>query len=185
MPGGCRCLSFSHICTKTGSEKSTVLPRTMRKTWQAKLKQVYSELKRHIHDQISEQRAYVQQQGAGHSETKRLNSLQMFTGDAIERYRIIELRPHLRGVGQASHTHPSPWHRCPSGLLLGSAPRRGDNFLHGCGVRSPERFTPMPNEKKIKLTRIECPTYKPSLLVKPDVTVCPACRSPLSRLQKV
>ncbi len=62
----------------------------MRKRWQAKVKQLYSELKRHIHDQISEQRAYLQLEGTGHSETKRLNSSQMFTDDPIERNRVIE-----------------------------------------------------------------------------------------------
>ena len=43
----------------------------------------------------------------------------------------------------------------------------------------------MADEKRIKLARVKCPTCKVNLLVKPSVKVCPACRGPLPKLQKV
>ena len=46
-----------------------------------------------------------------------------------------------------------------------------------CPIRSPEGFTAMPNEKgRVKLARVKCPTCKLSLLIKPGVKFCPACR---------
>jgi uncharacterized Zn finger protein (UPF0148 family) len=43
----------------------------------------------------------------------------------------------------------------------------------------------MADEKRIKLMRVKCPTCKLSLLVKPGVNVCPGCRGPLGKPQKV
>jgi hypothetical protein len=43
----------------------------------------------------------------------------------------------------------------------------------------------MPNEKRIKLARVKCPTCKVSLLIEPGVKLCPACRGPLATPQKV
>jgi hypothetical protein len=52
-------------------------------------------------------------------------------------------------------------------------------------MKSPEGFTPMADERRIKLTKVKCPTCKVTLLVKPGVKFCPACRAPLGKPQKV
>ena len=52
-------LGFTHSCAKTRAGKFTVLRQTMRKRWQAKLKEVKTELRRRMHDPIPEQGAYL------------------------------------------------------------------------------------------------------------------------------
>jgi RNA-directed DNA polymerase len=59
-------LGFTHICGKTRNGKFTVLRKTMRTRWQAKLKEVYQELKRRMHDPIPEQGAYLRAVVRGH-----------------------------------------------------------------------------------------------------------------------
>jgi RNA-directed DNA polymerase len=59
-------LGFTHICGKTRSGKFTVLRKTMRTRWQAKLKEVHQELKRRMHDPIPEQGAYLRAVVRGH-----------------------------------------------------------------------------------------------------------------------
>jgi hypothetical protein len=43
----------------------------------------------------------------------------------------------------------------------------------------------MANEKRIKLTKDKCPTCRLTLLAKPSVKVCPACRGRLGTPQRV
>ena len=43
----------------------------------------------------------------------------------------------------------------------------------------------MAGEKRIKFTTVKCPTCKLTLLVKPGVKICPACRSPLGKPGRV
>lgn len=59
-------LGFTHICGKTREGKFTVLRQTMRKKWQAKLKELYIELRRHMHHSVPEQGAYLRSVVAGH-----------------------------------------------------------------------------------------------------------------------
>jgi len=60
-------LGFTHICGKTRKRKFTVLRKTMRKRWQAKLKEVYGELWRRMHDPMPEQGAYLRSVIMGHA----------------------------------------------------------------------------------------------------------------------
>jgi hypothetical protein len=43
----------------------------------------------------------------------------------------------------------------------------------------------MSNDKRIRLIKVKCPIHKLSLLIKPGVKFCPACRAPLPKLQRV
>ena len=52
-------LGFTHMCGQTRGGKFTVLRETMRKRWQVKLKGVYAELRRRMHDSVPEQGAYL------------------------------------------------------------------------------------------------------------------------------
>jgi group II intron reverse transcriptase/maturase len=59
-------LGFTHICGKTREGKFTVLRQTMRKKWQAKLKELTIELRRRMHQSVPEQGAYLRSVVAGH-----------------------------------------------------------------------------------------------------------------------
>lgn len=59
-------LGFTYICGTTRSGKFIVLRQTMRKKWQAKLKDVYLELRRRMHQSVPEQGAYLRSVVAGH-----------------------------------------------------------------------------------------------------------------------
>jgi len=43
----------------------------------------------------------------------------------------------------------------------------------------------MKEGQSIKLLKVRCPTCKLSLLAKPGVKFCPACRGPLAKGQKI
>jgi group II intron reverse transcriptase/maturase len=60
-------LGFTHICGKTTGGTFTVIRRTMRTRLQAKLKEVYQELKRRMHDPVPEQGAYLRSVVGGHT----------------------------------------------------------------------------------------------------------------------
>jgi hypothetical protein len=60
-------LGFTHICGKTRAGRFTVLRQTMRKKWQAKLKEVSVELRRRMHDPVPEQGAYLRSVVTGHA----------------------------------------------------------------------------------------------------------------------
>lgn len=59
-------LGFTHICSKTRKGKFTILRKTIRKKWQAKLKEVYGELRRRMHDPVPKQGAYLRSVLIGH-----------------------------------------------------------------------------------------------------------------------
>lgn len=59
-------LGFTHICGTTRRGKFTVLRQTMRKKWQAKLKELYVELRRRMHNPVPKQGAYLRSVVAGH-----------------------------------------------------------------------------------------------------------------------
>ena len=52
-------LGFTHICSKTRKGKFTILRKTMRRKWRAKLKEVYCELRRRMHEPVPKQGAYL------------------------------------------------------------------------------------------------------------------------------
>jgi hypothetical protein len=60
-------LGFTHTCSKTRKGRFTVLRQTMRRRWQAKLREVKTELRRRLHDPIPEQGAYVRSVIVGHT----------------------------------------------------------------------------------------------------------------------
>ena len=59
-------LGFTHICGRNREGKFVVIRKTMRTRLQAKLKEVYQELKRRMHDPIPEQGAYLRSVVRGH-----------------------------------------------------------------------------------------------------------------------
>jgi group II intron reverse transcriptase/maturase len=59
-------LGFTHICGKTRKGKFTVLRNTMRKRWQAKLKELKQELRKRMHTPIPEQGQYLKAVLQGH-----------------------------------------------------------------------------------------------------------------------
>jgi RNA-directed DNA polymerase len=59
-------LGFTHICGKTKRGMFTVLRKTMRKKWQAKLRELYVELRRRMHEPVPEQGAYLRAVVLGH-----------------------------------------------------------------------------------------------------------------------
>ena len=61
-------LGFTHICATTQGGGFEVLRQTMRKKWQAKLKEVYQELRRRMHASIPEQGRYLRAVMLGHIE---------------------------------------------------------------------------------------------------------------------
>jgi group II intron reverse transcriptase/maturase len=60
-------LGFTHSCGKTRRGQFTVLRQTMRKRWQAKLREVKTELRRRLHDPLPEQGAYLRSVLLGHN----------------------------------------------------------------------------------------------------------------------
>lgn len=60
-------LGFTHSCSKTRRGGFTVLRRTMRRRWQAKLREVKTELRRRVHVPIPEQGAYLRAVVQGHA----------------------------------------------------------------------------------------------------------------------
>lgn len=60
-------LGFTHSCGKTRKGWFTVLRQTMRRRWQAKLREVNTELRRRLHDPIPEQGQYLRAVIAGHT----------------------------------------------------------------------------------------------------------------------
>jgi group II intron reverse transcriptase/maturase len=60
-------LGFTHICGTTRRGKFMVLRQTMRKKWQAKLKELDEKLRKRMHNPIPEQGAYLRSVVAGHT----------------------------------------------------------------------------------------------------------------------
>jgi len=59
-------LGFTHICARTSKGWFTVLRHTMRKRWQAKLKEVKAELQRRMHSPVPETGSYLRSVVLGH-----------------------------------------------------------------------------------------------------------------------
>ncbi|HEU4345625.1 MAG TPA: group II intron reverse transcriptase/maturase, partial [Candidatus Binatia bacterium] len=59
-------LGFTHSCGETRKGKFVVLRQTLRRRWQAKLKQIKEELRRRMHESIPEMGRYLRAVVAGH-----------------------------------------------------------------------------------------------------------------------
>lgn len=100
-------LGFTHICGRTKAGKFTVIRKTMRKRWQAKLKEVYAELRRRMHDSVPEQGAYLRAVVGGHMR---------YYGVPMNRPSIDAFRKQVgwlwrKALLRRSHKHNLPWER--------------------------------------------------------------------------
>ena len=100
-------LGFTHSCVKTRAGKFTVLRQTMRKRWQAKLKEVKSELQRRLHDPIPEQGAYLGSVVRGHI---RYYGVPM-NGPALGAFRLAVGWIWCRVLRRRSQRHRLNWQR--------------------------------------------------------------------------
>jgi group II intron reverse transcriptase/maturase len=100
-------LGFTHTCAKTRKGWFTVLRQTMRKRWQAKLKEVKTELRRRMHDAIPRMGAYLRSVVAGHV---RYYGVPM-NGPAIGAFRRAVGRMWGRILRRRSQKHCLPWSR--------------------------------------------------------------------------
>ena len=100
-------LGFTHICGLTRKGKFTVLRKTMRTRRQAKLKEVYQELKRRMHDAIPEQGAYLRAVVGGHI---RYYGVPM-NSHSISGFRKEVCRLWWKALKRRSHKHRLPWDR--------------------------------------------------------------------------
>ena len=106
-PGTFNFLGFTHSCGKTRKGGFTVLRQTMRQRWQAKLRDLKTELKRRMHDPIHEMGSYLRSVVLGHT---RYYGVPM-NGPAIGAFRgaVGEVwRNVLRRRSQGNHL---PWSR--------------------------------------------------------------------------
>lgn len=100
-------LGFTHICGTTRSGKFTVLRQTMRKKWQAKLKEIYIELRRRMHHSVPEQGAYLRSVVAGHV---RYYGVPM-NSPAIGAFREQVCRLWMKVLKRRSDKHNLTWDR--------------------------------------------------------------------------
>jgi group II intron reverse transcriptase/maturase len=100
-------LGFTHSCAKTRRGRFTVLRQTMRKRWQAKLKEVKAELRRRLHDSIPEQGAYLQSVVRGHI---RYYGVPM-NGAALGAFRKAVGWLWHRALKRRGQKHHLPWRR--------------------------------------------------------------------------
>jgi RNA-directed DNA polymerase len=99
-------LGFTHCCGKTRKGQFAVLRLTMRKRWQAKLKEVKAELKRRMHRPVREQGAYVRAVVLGHARYYGVP----FNGAAIAAFRHAVGRLWWRVLCRRSQS-PLSWQR--------------------------------------------------------------------------
>lgn len=100
-------LGFTHSCAKTRAGKFTVLRQTMRQRWQAKLKEVKTELRRRMHDPIPEQGAYLRSVVTGHF---RYFGVPM-NGSALDAFRYAIEWVWYRTLRRRSQRHRINWKR--------------------------------------------------------------------------
>jgi RNA-directed DNA polymerase len=100
-------LGFTHICAKTRNGKFTVLRKTMRQRLQRKLKEVYGELRRHMHDPIPNQGAYLRLVVAGHT---RYYGVPL-NAPSVSLFRKEVCRLWLKVLRRRSHKHNMTWER--------------------------------------------------------------------------
>ncbi len=100
-------LGFTHICGKTRKGHFTVLRKTMRTRLYTKLKEVYGELRRRMHEPIPEQGAYLRSVVAGHT---RYYGVPM-NGPSVSVFRKEVCRLWMKVVRRRSHKYNLPWKR--------------------------------------------------------------------------
>lgn len=100
-------LGFTHICAKTRRGKFTVLRKTMRKKRQLKLKEVYAELWRRMHEPVPAQGAYLRAVVAGHI---RYFGVPM-NGLSISVFYREVCRMWMKVLRRRSHKHNLRWDR--------------------------------------------------------------------------
>jgi RNA-directed DNA polymerase len=106
-PGSFNFLGFTHSCGKTRKGGFTVLRQTMRKRWQAKLRDVKTELKRRMHEPIPTVGKYLRSVVLGHV---RYYGVPM-NGPAISAFRLAVGRVWWRVLRHRSQGNHLPWHR--------------------------------------------------------------------------
>ncbi len=106
-PGTFNFLGFTHSCGKTRRGQFIVLRQTMRQRWQAKLKDVKTELRKRLHDPIPEQGAYLRSVVAGYT---RYYGVPL-NGAAITAFRNGIGALWLRTLRRRSQRHRLPWDR--------------------------------------------------------------------------
>jgi group II intron reverse transcriptase/maturase len=100
-------LGFTHSCAKTRKGGFTVLRQTMRKRWQAKLKDLNVKLRQRMHRSIPEQGAYLRAVVAGHVQYYGVP----MNGPALGAFRLAAGRLWRRALLRRSQKHRLPWQR--------------------------------------------------------------------------
>ncbi len=100
-------LGFTHSCGKTRKGGFAVLRQTMRKRWQAKLRDVKTELKRRMHDPIPEVGKYVRAVVLGHVRYYGVPR----NGPALGAFRLAVGQVWWRVLRRRSQGNHLPWRR--------------------------------------------------------------------------
>ena len=100
-------LGFTHICGKTRKGKFTVLRRTIRKKLQAKLKEVYTELRRRMHEPVPDQGVYLRSVVLGHT---RYYGVPM-NGPSVSAFRAATCWLWAKVLRRRSQKHKLTWKR--------------------------------------------------------------------------
>lgn len=100
-------LGFTHSCAKTRKGRFAVLRQTMRKRWQAKLREVKAELRRRMHSPLREQGAYVRAVVLGHVRYFGVPR----NGPALSAFRMAVGRLWWRVLRRRSQRHRLAWQR--------------------------------------------------------------------------
>jgi RNA-directed DNA polymerase len=122
-------LGFTHSCAVTRKGRFVVLRQTMRKRWQAKLKEVKAELRRRMHEPVPRMGQYVRSVIVGHMRyyavpmnAVSVSEFRMAVGRIW--WRVLERRSQkahvswaqmerrvARWIPQTRVCHPYPWQR--------------------------------------------------------------------------
>ena len=113
-------LGFTHICSQTRKGVFTVLRKTMRKRRQAKLREVYIELKRRMHNPIPEQGAYLRSVIGGHIRYYGVP----INGPSISAFRKEVCHMWWKVLKRRSHKHRLVWDRMKRLMDRGFPPAR-------------------------------------------------------------
>jgi RNA-directed DNA polymerase len=100
-------LGFTHICSQTRKGIFTVLRKTMRRRRQSKLREVYQELKRRMHDPVPDQGAYLRSVVGGHI---RYYGVPM-NGPSVSAFRKEVCQLWWKALKRRSHKHRLVWDR--------------------------------------------------------------------------
>lgn len=100
-------LGFTHICAQDQKGRFMVRRKTMRKRWQAKLKQVKWELRRRRHHSIPEQGRYLASVVRGHAQYYGVP----WNGGSITMFRRAVGRLWKRSLGRRSQKGRVTWER--------------------------------------------------------------------------